>query len=101
MSLSAIETSTTLSAMTPVQIAPACPNIQGLVISNSGTGSLCFKFGSAPASAVDGTGLDPASTAGGQGGSMVLTGDVCFSDAIWAWSTAGTTVNVKQGVSIK
>jgi hypothetical protein len=100
MGLSAQETSTTLAANTPVQIAPKCPGIQTLVISNNGTGTLVWKVGSAPTSATDGCGLDPASTSGGQGGSIVLTGEAAYSDAVFAWSTAGTTVNVKQGIEI-
>jgi len=91
------DTSTTLAANTPVQIAPADLGCTLLIIANNGTGSLVWKAGSAPASATDGTPLDPASAAGGQGGSIVLTGDAAISDAIFAWSTAGTTVNVKQG----
>lgn len=97
MSVHVVETSTTLAANTPVLIAPASLGCSLFIIANSGTGSLVWKAGSAPASATDGTPLDPASAAGGQGGSIVLTGDAAIADAIYAWSTAGTTVNVKQG----
>jgi hypothetical protein len=97
MSISIQETSTTLAANTPAQIAAAKPGCALLIICNTGTGSLAWKCGSAPTSAADGTTLDPASSAGGQGGSIVLTGEMAISDPIFAWSTAGTTVNVKQG----
>jgi len=89
--------STTLAANTPVSICPADGGCTLLIISNNGTGSLVWKAGSAPTSATDGTPLDPASGAGGQGGSIVLTGEAAISDQLFAWSTAGTTVNVKQG----
>lgn len=97
MTVSVKETTTTLSANTPVQIAPASPGCSVFIIANNGTGSMVWKCGSAPASATDGTPLDPASGAGGQGGAVVLTGADAIGDAIFAWSTAGTTVNVKQG----
>lgn len=91
------EYSTTLAANTAAQICPADGGCTLLIIANNGTGSLVWKAGLAPASATDGTPLDPASGAGGQGGSIVLTGEAAITDSIWAWSTAGTTVNVKQG----
>lgn len=91
------ETTTPLSADTPAKIADKSPGCRVFIIANNGTGSLVWKAGSAPSSAADGTPLDPASSAGGQGGSVVLTGDDAIIDEIWAWSTDGTTVNVKQG----
>jgi hypothetical protein len=94
---SATVQSTTLAANTPVKIANASPGLRILIISNNGTGSLVWKPGSAPASATDGISLDAAGGAGGQGGSIVLTGDAAIGDAIFAWSTAGTTVSVCQG----
>jgi hypothetical protein len=97
MTVTVTDTTTTLTANTPVQIAPVSSGCNLFIIANNGTGSLVWKCGSAPASASDGTPLDPASAAGGQGGSVVLTGDDAIGDAIYAWSTAGTTVNVKQG----
>jgi hypothetical protein len=97
MSVHVNETTTTLAANTPVLIAPVSLGCSLFIIANNGTGSLVWKCGSAPASATDGTPLDPASGAGGQGGSIVLTGDAAIADAIYAWSTVGTTVNVKQG----
>lgn len=100
MSVSCTETSTTLAANTPVQIAAAAPGIVLFIMANNGTGALVWKCGSAPTSATDGTPLDPGSTAGSQGGSIVLTGELAISDPIFAWSTAGTTVNVKQGLLV-
>lgn len=97
MGISVAENTNTLTANTPKQIAPASPGCRLFIISNNGIGSMVWKCGSAPASASDGTPLDPASGAGGQGGVVVLTGDDAIVDSIWAWSTAGTTVNVKQG----
>jgi len=100
MPQNAVVTSTTLAANTPVSIAPAMVGCQGLIIVNNGTGTLAWKPGSAPASAVDGVTLDPASTSGGQGGSIVLTGDAAFQNQIFAWSTAGTTVTVIQSAEV-
>lgn len=97
MGVTLTETTTTLAANTPALIAAASPGCRVFIISNNGTGSLVWKAKSAPASATDGMPLDPASGAGGQGGIIVLTGDDAVGDAIYAWSTAGTTVNVKQG----
>lgn len=98
MSQNGIQTSTTIPAATATQIAAPLAGITSLILANNGTGAMVFKFGSAPTSAVDGIGLDPASTSGGQGGSIVLTGDAAFGDAIFGFSTAGTTVSVIQGV---
>jgi hypothetical protein len=97
MSVTVTETTTTLAANTPVQIAPASPGCSVFIISNTGTGDLVFKTKSAPSAATDGTPLGAASGAGGQGGVIVLTGNDAIADAIYAWSTVGTTVNVKQG----
>jgi hypothetical protein len=97
MSVSVTTTSTTLAANSPVQIAPAFANNGLLIIINNGTNSLVWKPRVAPTSATDGIALDPASSAGGQGGSFVLTGPAAISDPIFAWSTAGTTVSVCQG----
>lgn len=97
MTVTVTETTTTLAANTPVLIAASSPGCSVFIIANNGTGSMVWKTKSAPASAADGTPLDPASASGGQGGALVLTGDDAIGDAIYAWSTAGTTVNVKQG----
>lgn len=97
MTVTITDTTTTLAANTPAKIASASPGCSVFIIANNGTGSLVWKAKSAPASATDGTPLDPASGAGGQGGAVVLTGNDAIGDEIWAWSTAGTTVNVKQG----
>lgn len=97
MGITVTETTTTLSAATGARIALASPGCALFIISNTGTGDLVFKTKSVPGSAADGTPLGAASGAGGQGGAIVLTGADAIVDEVWAYSTAGTTVNVKQG----
>ena len=86
MPQSGIQTSTTLAAGVAAQIAAPLSGCTCNIISNNGTAPMVFKFGSSPTSAIDGIGLDGASSSGGQGGSMVLTGAAAFSDAIFAFS---------------
>jgi hypothetical protein len=70
----------------------------------NGINPATFKFGSAPTSATDGFTLDPASASGGQGGSLFLSngdshttqGDTPV-DAVYAYSTGGTTVTIEEG----
>jgi hypothetical protein len=100
MSISCVETSTTIPAGVATKIAAAAPGIVFFTLSNNGLGAMVWKCGSAPTSATDGTPLDPGSSVGGQGGSIILLGDIAISDAIWAWSTAGTTANLKQGFPV-
>src|SRR5687768_5844201 len=97
MTVTVKETSTTLAADTPAQIAAASPGCSVFIISNTGLNPLVWKCGAMPSAATDGTPLDPASASGGQGGAVVLTGPDAIGDAIYAWSEGGTTVNVKQG----
>jgi hypothetical protein len=92
----------TLSAGVAALLAPAMPDIKLLIICNSGTHPMAIKFGSAPLSATDGIPLDGASAPGGQGGSLVLgvkdePGDFTPpADAVYAFSTLGTSYAVQQ-----
>jgi hypothetical protein len=63
----------------------------------SGTAPATFKFGSPPANATDGVTLGAASVTGEQGGSLLVTQGDTPVDAVWAYSTNGTTVNVHEG----
>jgi hypothetical protein len=92
----------TLSAGVAALLAPAMPDIKTLIICNNGICPLVIKFGSAPLSATDGIPLDGASTAGGQGGALVLAvqdalGDFAPpSDSIFGLSALGTTFSISQ-----
>jgi hypothetical protein len=88
----------TLAAATALKLLPLDPTRRLLLRENTGTNPVTFKFGSvAPASATDGVTLDAPSASGGQGGSILLSGDDVPVDALWAYSTAGTTVTVEVG----
>ncbi len=93
-----VQTPITLAAATPSGAIVAANNARvSLTIQNTGTGSASINFGSA-ATAGSGLSLDPASAAGGQGGSRVWDGsDRIPSDAIHAISTAGTTLVIIEG----
>ena len=93
-----VQTSVTLAAATPSGQIVASSNARvSLTIQNTGTGSASIGFGAA-ATAGAGLSLDPASAAGGQGGSRVWDGsDRIPSDAIHAISTAGTTLVIIEG----
>jgi hypothetical protein len=87
----------TLTAATAKLLVPQNPVRNALFLGVTGTAPCAFKFGSvAPVSATDGMTLDPASVSGGQGGSLLLTGVDTPVDAIWAYSTTGTTVTVLE-----
>ncbi|WFT94376.1 hypothetical protein QA633_40005 [Bradyrhizobium barranii] len=89
--------SKTLAAATPLLLAPAHTQREFLTIQNTGgTNPMTFKTGSAPASATDGICLDPATIAGGQGGSYEFRDRVPV-DAIYGYSTNGTTVLIFDG----
>jgi hypothetical protein len=89
--------SKTLAAATSLLLAPASAERASLTIQNTGsTNPLVFKTGSAPVSATDGICLDPASAVGGQGGSYEFSDNVPI-DAIYGYSTGGTTVTVFDG----
>jgi hypothetical protein len=63
----------------------------------SGVAPATFKFGSPPQNATDGVTLGAASVSGEQGGSLLLTQGDTPVDAIYVYSTVGTTVNVHEG----
>jgi hypothetical protein len=92
--------SKTLAAATAAILVPASSQRTFLSIQNTGgTNPFVFKIGSAPLSATDGICLDPASAVGGQGGSYEFSDKVPV-DAIYGYSTAGTTVNISDGGSV-
>lgn len=93
-----VQTNITLSAgVASGAIVPASTARVSLTIQNTGTGSATIGFGSAPTAGL-GLSLDPASAAAGQGGSRVWDGsDRVPSDAIYAISTAGTTLTIIEG----
>jgi hypothetical protein len=89
--------SKTLAAATSLLLAPASAERASLSIQNTGSANpLVFKTGSAPVSATDGICLDPASAVGGQGESYDF-GEAVPVDAIYGYSTGGTTVTVFDG----
>lgn len=88
--------SVTLAAATPTLLAAKSAERAFLAVQVTGTNSATIKFGSAPTSATDGFSLDPASAAGGQGGSFVFQDSVPI-DAVYAISASGTTVAVLDG----
>ena len=89
----------TLTAATPRLLVPANPARHVLMLEVTGTSPATFKFGSTPSGATDGIAFDGASSSGGQGGSLLLTGDDCPIDVIYATSTVGTTVTVLEGTT--
>ena len=93
-----VVTNVTLTAAAAgVLVVPSNKARVSLTIQNTGTGSATIGFDAAP-TAGTGLSLDPAAGAGGQGGSRVWDGtDRIPSDAIWAFSTAGTTLTVIEG----
>ena len=94
----------TLPPATAILVAALNPNRRLLLLAVNGTAPAAFKFGSAPASAIDGITLGAASVSGGQGGSLLLSEDtetiqtLTPVDAIYAYSALGTTVTVSEGV---
>jgi hypothetical protein len=93
-------------------LAPAAPTLliaknpvrRLLSLSVNGINPATFKLQSAPASATDGLTLGAASISGEQGGSLLLsdgnsptTGGDTPVDAVYAYSTLGTTVSVIEG----
>jgi len=66
-----------------------------LLIQNTGINPVTIKEDSAPVAAA-GMGLDPATSAGGQGGSWNPT-EVVPTNSYWAISTVGTTVISVEG----
>ena len=94
----------TLPPATPILVAALNPNRQLLILAVTGPAPAAFKFGSAPTSAIDGITLGAASVSGEQGGSLLLTRhsetieSFCPVDAVYAYSSLGTTISVSEGV---
>lgn len=88
-------TSTTLAPGAPVQIVPLRRDRATLFLQNTGTNALTIGFGEAPV-AGKGMTLDPASAANGQGGAFYVDQRAPI-DAVFAVSTAGTSIVVIEG----
>jgi hypothetical protein len=90
----------TLTAGTAKLLAPLNLARQGMLLQNNGgSNPVTLKFQTAPVSATDGFTLDPASTSGGQGGTLLLEGaNETPIDALYAYSTLGTTVTLHEMV---
>lgn len=68
-----------------------------LAIENTGTGRMCYRFDRLPTSATDGVCLDPATTAGGQGGSWEYIFNAVPANGVYVYSQSGTTVTAIEG----
>ena len=91
---------TTIYNLTPATKTPIASAKQGrrsLVIQNIGASNPVSISTDSGMSAAEGIGLDPASVAGGQGGSYERFGDDCPVNAFWAYSTLGTKIVVQEG----
>jgi hypothetical protein len=89
-------TSVTLASSVAQRVVLANTSRLYLAVQNTGTGAVSVGFGSAPSAAGTGLSLDPASAAGGQGGSWEWT-DPIPMNSIYLYSAAGTTAVVIQG----
>lgn len=90
-------TAITVSAATTTLIVGRNTGRQYLAIQNTGVNPVSFGFvAESPAAAGAGISLDPASAAGGQGGSWEWV-DTVPTNPIYAYSTTGTTVVVVEG----
>lgn len=92
-------TAKTLAAATSALVINQNSSRNYLLLQNTGLNPATFTFGSGAAVAAAGLSLDPASAAGGQGGSIVFDsqfGNVP-SDSVHAISTAGTTIVAIEG----
>jgi hypothetical protein len=93
----------TLAPATPTFLLALNPNRRLLLLQVNGVNPAAFKFQSAPVSATDGITLGAASMSGGQGGSILFTEDnetiqtMTPVDAVYAYSTLGTTVTIVEG----
>lgn len=97
MGISIKTNSFAIPAATPTPLVGANNDRKYLTIVVNGINPCTIKFGSAPTSVTDGISLDGASTSGGQGGSIWYGELDAPIDAIFAWSTLGTSVGVAQG----
>lgn len=93
----------TLAPATPTLLIQLNPNRKLLFLAVNGTGPAVFKFGSAPTSGTDGITLGAACVSGEQGGSALFQEDtetiqsLTPVDAVYAYSTLGTTISVTEG----
>jgi hypothetical protein len=87
-------TTVTLAPATATLVVPFDPSRTSLLRSVSGANPATFKFQTAPASVNDGLVLDNTTA---QGGRQLITGPSTPVDAVFAFSTLGTTVCVEVG----
>jgi hypothetical protein len=97
MSTSTVTKLAVLLAGEAVQLAPPRSTRLSLALRNTGHSAVTLGIGGAPG-ADAGITLDPASPAGGDGGSYQVDGDKTPVDSIWAVSSGDTTVVVVEGV---
>ncbi len=94
MTASITTTTVVLAPATPTLILAADPSRTSLLRSVSGANPCTFKFQTPPASVADGLVLDNSTV---QGGRQLITGPSTPVDAIYGWSTLGTTVVCEVG----
>jgi hypothetical protein len=87
----------TLGVGGSAKIANSNQGRRSLVIQNIGAVNPVSIMTDANPGAAEGIGLDPASVAGGQGGSYERFGDDCPTNAFWAYSALGTKIVVQEG----
>lgn len=90
------QTTVTLASSVGALIVNRNPARQYLAIMNTNTGSATIHFRTLPTSASGGIALDPASGAGGQGGSWEWK-DPVPTNPVYAYSAVGTTIVVIEG----
>ena len=98
MSISITSQSFTLAAATPTLISQTNAGRKILRLDVNGTNPATFKFGVGPASALDGIPLAAAPAVGQPGGNIFLSEGDAPIDAVYAYSTLGTTVTVSEGI---
>jgi hypothetical protein len=94
MTATVTTTTVILAAATPTLILAANPSRSSLLRSVTGANPCTFKFQTAPVSATDGLVLDNTTA---QGGRQLITGPSTPVDAIFGYSTLGTTVCCEVG----
>lgn len=86
----------TLASSVPQLAVGWNPQRQYLMVQNTGTGALSIGYnGSSSARAGTGPSLDPATAAGGQGGSWEFVGPIPMN-AVYLYSASGTTAVVVE-----
>jgi hypothetical protein len=94
MTATVTTTTVTLAPATATLILAANPGRTSLLRSVSGANPCTFKFQTPPAGVTDGLVLDNSTS---QGGRQLITGPSTPVDAIYGFSTLGTTVCVEVG----